>query len=202
MSSSRRAVQSLRSTAPRAGRSRGGQYGARRTSCDRSRAWTSFPILLLVANLLVSASVPDGRPERLDQRRTAAAADPPRKHRIVGTDRDASAALGTRTTEEVRDPPLTCAAWGSFPSQVVAAETRLAPLELGARLSRSESAGAGSYLVIIPPIERRVDLDLRLEELNRASITDRFVINDSELRNGISLDFSRARMQRIATSPT
>ena len=151
------------------------------------------PILLLVANLLVAASF-------LMQGRSASTnSEPPLRQihpesiRIIGTDRGAPAALGTRTTEEVREPPLTCAAWGSFPeNQVAAAETRLAPLELGARLSRSESAGASSYLVIIPPIERRVDLNLRLEELNRAGITDRFVINDGESRNGISLGFFKS----------
>ena len=151
------------------------------------------PIVLLLANLLVAASL------LMEGRSASTNSEPPRRQihpeniRIVGTDRDALAAPGTKATEAVREPPLACAAWGSFAeSQVAAAETRLASLELGARLSRSETAAASSYLVIIPPISRRADLNLRIDELKRAGVTDQFVINDGDLRNGISLGFFKS----------
>lgn len=150
------------------------------------------PIALLVANLLVAASL------LMEDRSDSAQSEPPRRQihpetiRIVGADRDALAAPTAKTTEEVREP-LECATWGSFTeSQAAEAETRLAPLELGTRLSRSDTPGASSYLVIIPPIARRADLNLRVDELKRIGVTDQFVINDGESRNGISLGFFRS----------
>lgn len=151
------------------------------------------PIVLLVANLLVAASF------LLEWRSASSTGDPPRPEirpesiRIVGMDVAARVEPGAKTVDEVREPPLACATWGGFPeSQVAAAENRLAPLELGARLSRSETATTTNYLVIVPPIARRPDLNARVEELKRAGITDQFVISDGDLRNGISLGFFKS----------
>jgi hypothetical protein len=148
------------------------------------------PILLLLANVLVAAYffVEDRRAPADTE--TARPQINPEEIRILGTNVDAPAGKRAKPTEEAMEPALSCAAWGSFPeSQVAAAETRLASLELGARLSRRETAGATSYLVMIPPIARRADINQRVEELNRAGVTDHFVINDGESRNGISLGF-------------
>ena len=149
------------------------------------------PIVLLVANLLVAASLLMEGGSDSTHSEPARRQIHPEAIRIVGTDRDARAASAT-ITEEVREP-LACAAWGSFPeSQIAAAETRLAPLDLGARMSRADTPGASSYLVIIPPIVRRADLNARVEELKRGGVTDQFVINDGELRSGISLGFFKS----------
>jgi hypothetical protein len=149
-----------------------------------------IPIILLVANLLVAASFLMDDPNAGRENEPSRRQIHPESIRIVGTDREVVAAPSAKSTEEVREPPLACATWGSFPeSQVAAAESRLAPLELAARLSRTETAAASSYLVIIPPISRRADLNLRVDELKRAGVTDQFVISDGELRNGISLGF-------------
>ena len=116
----------------------------------------------------------------------------PERIRIVRTDPIAPGSRAAISTDIV-ESPLSCAAWGSFTeSQVTAAEARLAPLELGPRLTRHDTAAVTSYLVIVPPIADRADLSLRLEELTRAGIRDRFVISEGEWRNGISLGFFKA----------
>ncbi|MFO1206132.1 MAG: hypothetical protein U1E63_10460 [Burkholderiales bacterium] len=68
----------------------------------------------------------------------------------------------------------------------MAAAERGSHAQLGARLSRSTTATTIDYLVIIPPIASRADLNLRVEDLKRLGVTDQFVINDGELRGGIS----------------
>jgi len=151
------------------------------------------PIVLLVANLLVAVLF------LIEGRGASSTSEPPQREihpesiRIVAMDREPRVAPGAKITDEPREPPLACATWGGFAgSQIAAAENRLAPLELGARLSRSESAATTNYLVIVPPIARRSDLNARVDELKRAGITDQFVINDGDLRNGISLGFFRS----------
>lgn len=151
------------------------------------------PVVLLVANLLVAASF------LLEGRSASSTAEPPRTEirpesiRIVGMDDAARVEAGAKPVDETREPPLACATWGGFSeSQVAAAETRLAPLELGVRLSRSETATNTHYLVIVPPIARRPELNARVEELKRAGVTDQFVISDGDLRNGISLGFFKS----------
>ncbi|MBL8539184.1 MAG: SPOR domain-containing protein [Betaproteobacteria bacterium] len=148
------------------------------------------PIVLLLANLLVGASFLMGN----DGPARSGDASPreihPESIRIVGIDREPRPAPEQKTAAPAQDAPLACATWGSFPeSQVAAAEARLAPLQLGARLSHSSTATTINYLVIIPPIASRTDLNLRVEDLKRLGVTDQFVINDGELRNGISLGY-------------
>jgi hypothetical protein len=148
------------------------------------------PILLLLLNLFVAGYF------LLEDRGTSNDPDPaarqihPESIRIVRADQHAAAATKAKSADDAEETPLACATWGTFTeSQVAVAETRLGAFELGTRLSRTEAAAVTSYLVIIPPIERRSDLTLRLEGLRRAGVNDLFVINDGESRNGISLGF-------------
>lgn len=151
------------------------------------------PIVLLLANLVVAATLlVEGR----SASSTGERARPeirPESIRIVGMDLATRAEPGATAVDETREPPPVCVTWGGFSeSQVGAAENRLAPLELGARLSRSETATHTNYLVIVPPIDRRSDLNARVEALKRAGVSDQFVISDGDLRNGISLGFFKS----------
>jgi hypothetical protein len=151
------------------------------------------PIFLLIANLLVAASFLTDNPKAAGENESSRRQIHPERIRVVGTEREVVAAPSPKSTEEAREPPLECATWGSFPeSRIAAAESRLAPLELGTRLSRTETSVASSYLVIIPPIAQRADLSRRVDELRRAGVTDQFVIIDGDLRNGISLGFFKS----------
>jgi len=152
------------------------------------------PIVLLGVNILVAVFF-----FLIEGRGTSRTSEPLRREirpeaiRIVATDRESPVAPAPRIIDEPREPTFVCASWGGFPeSQVAAAENRLAPLELGARLSRSETSATTNYLVIIPPIAHRPDLNARVEALRRSGITDQFVINDGDLRNGISLGFFKS----------
>jgi hypothetical protein len=150
------------------------------------------PIVLLLANVLLAASfLFEGR---------GASSEAPRREihpesiRIVHREEPTAVPAATTTVEQREPAPaLTCATWGGFTeSQAATAEGRLAPLELGARLSRSETAATTNYLVIIPPIAHRPTLNARVDELKRAGIVDQFVISDGDLRNGISLGFFKS----------
>ncbi len=152
-----------------------------------------IPIVLLLANLLVAASFLMGGE---DVSRTG---DRPQQQihpeaiRIIGIDREPRSAPEARVAEQAQEPRVVCANWGSFPeSQVAVVEARLASLQFGARLSRTTTAATTNYLVIIPPIPARADLNARSEELKRLGVTDQFVINDGDLRNGISLGYFRS----------
>jgi hypothetical protein len=151
------------------------------------------PIVLLVANLLVAASFFIGRDGASSSPDRAQAEIHPESIRIIGVDREPSAVADAKIVEATPAQPHVCATWGAFSeSQAAAAETRLAPLELGARLSRTTTSATTNYLVIIPPIAARADLNARVEELRRLGVSDQFVINDGELRNGISLGFFKS----------
>jgi hypothetical protein len=151
------------------------------------------PIVLLVANLLVAASFFIGREGASSTRDRAQAEIHPESIRIVGVEREPGTVSNAATVEEAPVQSLVCATWGMFSeSQAAAAEARLAPLELGARLSRTATSATTNYLVIIPPIPARADLNTRVDELKRLGVNDQFVINDGELRNGISLGFFKS----------
>jgi hypothetical protein len=151
-------------------------------------------VLLLVANVVVAGYF------FLADRKAPVESDPshqqinPDRIRVVATGSEAVALMRPKGSEDPQRPaPLSCATWGGFQeAQAAAAEARLAALELGPRLSRSEATTASSYLVLIPPIPRRVDLNGRVAELIRTGVTDQFVINDGEFRNGISLGFFKS----------
>jgi hypothetical protein len=149
-------------------------------------------ILLLLANMAVAAYflVADRTaPRETDPSRQQINAD---AIRVLATGSDALALSRARSTEDSRKPSvLSCATLSSLQeTQVASAETRLASLGLGERLSRTDAGGgASSYLVLIPPIPRRADLNRRIDELIATGISDHFVIADGELRYGISLGF-------------
>jgi len=149
---------------------------------------------LLAANILVAGYffLADRNARREpDRLRDQVNAD---RIRVVAAGRDALALERPKATEDAaRLATLSCATWGGLQdTQATAIEGRLASLDLGARLSRSEVNTASSYLVLIPPIPRRPELNRRVDELIRAGITDQFVINDGELRYGISLGFFKS----------
>ena len=146
-------------------------------------------LALLIANVIVAGGF------LLTDFSTSADEDAARQQinaesiRVLATGSQAAAQPRTKSAEEGQEASLSCAAWGAFPEgQVMAAEAKLSSFELGARLSRGEG-GASSYLVLILPIQRRADVNRRVEELNRSGVTDQFIINDGEFRSGISLGY-------------
>lgn len=150
-------------------------------------------IVLLLANLLVAASFLMGGNEVAHTGDRPQQPIHPEVIRIVDIARESRVAPAAKVTEQAAELPVACANWGSFPeSQAVVVETRLAPLEFGARLSRTTTAATTNYLVIIPPITARADLNARSEELKRLGVADQFVINEGELRYGISLGYFRS----------
>jgi len=149
-------------------------------------------VLLLVANIAVTAYF------FISDRSASPESDPAHQPinadriRIVATGSEALALMRPKSAEgSAKAAAPECAVLEKLPeAQVTAAEARLASLDLGARLSRNEvNTGASSYLVMIPPLARRADLNRRVDELIRSGVADHFVINDGELRYGISLGF-------------
>jgi hypothetical protein len=144
-------------------------------------------LLLVVANMLLASYflVADlSTPAEVDPSRQQVLPD---NIRVVATGGEVPALMRPRAAEA--GAPLSCAAWGPFPEgQIAAVEAKLRALELGARLARGE-VGASSYLVLIPPIQPRAELNRRVEELVRSGITDQFVIGDGEYRGGVSLGY-------------
>lgn len=151
-------------------------------------------VVLLVANVLVAGYffvLNRNAPRESDRLRDQLHAD---RIRVLATGSEALALARPKGAEDAtRAAMLSCAVWGGLPeAQAAALEGRLANLDLGTRLSRSELTNASSYLVLIPPIPRRPELSRRVDELLRAGITDQFVINDGEFRYGISLGFFKS----------
>lgn len=146
-------------------------------------------IALLAANILVAVSF------LVADQFAASEPDPARnqlnadKIRVLASGRDAVALLREQPKEEAKPAaPLSCATWGTFPQgRIAEMEARLASLDLGARLVRNEGIEpGGSYLVLIPPIANRPDLNRRVAELSRSGV-EYFVFLDGELKGGISL---------------
>lgn len=84
---------------------------------------------------------------------------------------------------------LACTEIGNFSeADAGRAESRLAALAPGARLSRRVIREAGSHMVYIPPQGTRENADRKVEQLRSLGVTDFYVIQDqSDMRWGISL---------------
>lgn len=105
-------------------------------------------------------------PERLNQQIA------PEKIRLVS----AETAKRIEDTARARNA---CLEWGSFPIQDAdRAQTALAALALGDKLSSRKVEEAAQYWVFMPPQGNKANADKKADELKRLGITDYFVVTD------------------------
>jgi hypothetical protein len=89
-----------------------------------------------------------------------------------------------------------CTEFGDFSGDALVrrARERLARLKLGKRLTERTVEAPGYYMVFIPPLPDRAQVDARAEELRQADVREMLVITDnSTMRFGISLGSFRDR---------
>lgn len=82
-----------------------------------------------------------------------------------------------------------CIEFGDFgPSDAARAESALAALALGSRMSSRNVEVAGFYMVYVPPFKTRAEADRRAEELRKLGVKELLVIGENgPLRFGIGL---------------
>lgn len=107
-----------------------------------------------------------GEPERL------AAQITPEKIRLVPAD-------PVKRVADARARAGACVEWGSFPVQEAErAQTVLAGLTLGERLSSRPVQETAQWWVFMPPQGNKANADKKTEELTRLGVTDYFVVAD------------------------
>ena len=83
-----------------------------------------------------------------------------------------------------------CVEFGDFASEGggARARDRLVALDLGERLGSRSVDAPGWFMVYIPPLKSRAEVDRRADELRQLGVKEMLVIGDtSPMRNGISL---------------
>jgi hypothetical protein len=86
------------------------------------------------------------------------------------------------TPDKVTVPPaiLACVQWGSFTlADAARADKVLAPLELGARLSRRQVEESADWWVFMPPQGSRQGAQRKVQELKDLGINDFFVVQEA-----------------------
>ena len=85
--------------------------------------------------------------------------------------------------------PAVCIEWGGFDgAELARAEQALAPLALGAKLSRRRQDEPTGYWVYMPPLANRQAANQKAGELKRLGVNDYFVVtDDAKWRNAVSL---------------
>jgi hypothetical protein len=107
-----------------------------------------------------------GEPERLALQIT------PEKIRLVPSD-------PARRAIEAKVRATACVEWGSFPAQEAErAQTVLAGLTLGERLTWRPVQETAQWWVFMPPQGNKANADKKTEELTRLGVTDYFVVAD------------------------
>lgn len=86
-----------------------------------------------------------------------------------------------------------CVEVGTFnDSEAARFDAQLAPLALGARLSRKTQQTSSGYIVFMPPQGSKEGADKKVSQLRALGVTEFFVVQDNpELRWGISLGVFR-----------
>ena len=107
-----------------------------------------------------------GEPERLAQQVA------PDKIRLVSAE-------AARRQLEVARARAACVEWGSFPVQEAdRAQSALAALGLGERLSSRKVEEAAQWWVYMPPQGNKANAEKKTDELKRLGISDYFVVSD------------------------
>ena len=111
--------------------------------------------------------------------------------RSAAAQADAAAASAAQAAMPTAAASIACAEIGNFTSADAARfEARLAPLALGARLSRRNVGGQeiSSYMVFIPPQGSKEGADKKAGELKQLGVNNYFIMSDAgALRWAISL---------------
>ena len=107
----------------------------------------------------------------------------------------AASAASSTSTAATAAAGEACVQWGDFSSEAAnRAAPMLAALNLGDRLVARPVDLPGWFMVYIPPLKSRADVDRRAEELKKRGVKDLLVIADnSPMRFGISLGAFRDR---------
>ena len=104
----------------------------------------------------------------------------PERLKLLGPgDAAARAKPSASTTPRGLPAPLACLEWGSFTlADAPRAETALAPLALGARLSKRQTEELAGWWVYIPPQGSRQAAAKKAGELKSLGVNDYFVVQD------------------------
>ena len=104
----------------------------------------------------------------------------PEKLKILGPGEAAARAKPSASPAPRAAPAtLACLEWGSFTlADAPRAESALAPLGLGARLSKRQTAELAGWWVFIPPQGSRQAAAKKAGELKSLGVTDYFVVQD------------------------
>jgi len=123
--------------------------------------------------------------------------EPARVNRQLNADRlrvlPASAADAAVPMKKTSAAAATCSEFGSFDAaEAKRFEESLGPLSLGERLSRHELDEPSRYIVFIPPQGRKEGADRKAGELKKMGVKDFYVVQEGELKWGISLGIFRS----------
>jgi hypothetical protein len=86
-------------------------------------------------------------------------------------------------------PKITCLEWGTFGAgELKPAQSALAALELGERLTIHDVQVVAGYWVYIPPLKSRAEVERKIAELERLGIKDYYAVEaQGPVRNAVSL---------------
>lgn len=87
------------------------------------------------------------------------------------------------------EPPMQCAEWGEFSgTDLKRVEQALAAMKLGERLTQRFVEQDHGFWVYIPPLNNRVAVEKKIEQLKARGVEDYFVVQgDGKWQNAISL---------------
>jgi hypothetical protein len=127
-----------------------------------------------------------GEPERMNAQIT------PEKIRLVS-------AVDAKRQSEAARARNACVEWGSFPVQDAdRAQTALAALNLGERLSSRKVEEAAQWWVFMPPQGGKANADKKTEELKRLGVTDYFVVAEEGAANRWAISLGVFRTEEAA----
>lgn len=113
----------------------------------------------------------------------------------------APAATGAPTATAPASPAPTpaktvtgaCLEWAGFTgAELARAETVLASLELGSRLTQREASEASTWWVYVPPLKGKAEIERQIADIKAHGITEYFVVQDGQWKNAISLGIFRS----------
>lgn len=105
-----------------------------------------------------------------------------------GTASAGNPSASTPSSPTAKAEPPSCSEFGAFDQAVAKRfEADLQPLALGDKLTRREVEDTARNIIYIPPQGSKEGADKKATELRHLGVTDFFVIQDGDLRWGISL---------------